>query len=862
MEIEEFAARRRDDFVAADDLLRPATERALQAYANGESDWMDKLVEDASGVWETVFKSESPNADPERFLPRFQESLRDSLEKTTEPTNPPDDVQLERVTKWIGTYTVNDATYQAAGARGARFKRWVTMHDNDVRSMHAATDGQTVRTGATFNVGGYSLRFPGEPIGPAEVWINCRCVMMSADLRGAANMGPTTFAMDEEVTDEVDEDLPVDELEDDEEEITEVPVHGVLAPEGVPTGDGRQFGAGALTNRELPLPIAYQLMSSEGHLNSVTVGRIDEVFREGNEFRFRGALVLTKEHTPAVIEGIIDGTVRGISVDVDDVEMEMGSDQDLMQDDGKMPLTVFSKARVAGVTIVPIPAFQEAFIALGHEFADELDEEALAACAACAEEGPDDEENPDVELGYDAFRNYTAEDRREMAKNGQALPDGSYPIKDEEDLRNAIQAIGRASDPSAVRAHIKKRAKALGLTELIPEGWAAQIIDLSELTEEEVAEYEKLDSYDQDVYAEERNAVLAAAFAPGTHDGPGWITHPVPTGRIRRYWVSGKGAAKIRWGVPGDFNRCRRQLAKYIANPAWLAGACSNMHKEALGIWPGMETGRKTVRSSGEGPSPIFNLVASADHRVFEAGAFQRMEMEDPRVGLMVEGDRVYGYVAQWGVCHIGISGLCTEAPASKTDYWYYATGVVDTEEGPIHVGQITMDTGHAALKANAKVAAAHYDNTGAAVADIAVGEDSFGIWFSGLLRPTCSEDQRHALKASGRLSGDWRTIGGSLELVAALAVNVPGFPIPHTLVASADGVQTALVAAGVVVSPAKAPAVTASVTGPDAETIAAVVRTAIDEYRHAEKREARTAPIRESLRQKRIDALRLKTKE
>src|SRR5690606_17936487 len=66
-------------------------------------------------------------------------------------------------------------------------------------------------------------------------------------------------------------------------------------------------------------------------------------------------------------------------------------------------------------------------------------------------------------------------------------------------------------------------------------------------------------------------------FAPGTKDGPGWITHPVPTGRIRRYWTKGKGAAKIRWGMGGDFNRCRRQLVKYITNPEWLAGACANM---------------------------------------------------------------------------------------------------------------------------------------------------------------------------------------------------------------------------------------------------------------------------------------------
>jgi hypothetical protein len=170
------------------------------------------------------------------------------------------------------------------------------------------------------------------------------------------------------------------------------------------------------------------------------------------------------------------------------------------------------------------------------------------------------------------------------------------------------------------------------------------------------------------------------------------------------------------------------------------------------------------------------------------------------------------------------------------------------------------MDTGHAALRANAKVAAAHYDNTGAAVADVAVGEDAFGIWFSGVLRPTITDDQLHALRASGRISGDWRTIGGNLEMVAGLVVNVPGLPIPHTMVASADGVQTALVAAGVV-TPAE-PVVVASAEQFDSEKIASIVRTAVDEYRHAEKREARVNPLRESLRAKRIESLRTKIKE
>lgn len=68
-------------------------------------------------------------------------------------------------------------------------------------------------------------------------------------------------------------------------------------------------------------------------------------------------------------------------------------------------------------------------------------------------------------------RDYSQEERERLASEGKALPDGSYPIVDREDLENAIQAVGRASDPDAAKRHIKKRAKALGLEELIPEGW-------------------------------------------------------------------------------------------------------------------------------------------------------------------------------------------------------------------------------------------------------------------------------------------------------------------------------------------------------------------------------------------------------
>ena len=70
-------------------------------------------------------------------------------------------------------------------------------------------------------------------------------------------------------------------------------------------------------------------------------------------------------------------------------------------------------------------------------------------------------------------RAYSEDTRSDMAKKGNALSDGSYPIGDESDLRNAIQAYGRAKDKDATKAHIMKRAMDLGLEELIPANWVS-----------------------------------------------------------------------------------------------------------------------------------------------------------------------------------------------------------------------------------------------------------------------------------------------------------------------------------------------------------------------------------------------------
>src|SRR5581483_10273376 len=68
-------------------------------------------------------------------------------------------------------------------------------------------------------------------------------------------------------------------------------------------------------------------------------------------------------------------------------------------------------------------------------------------------------------------RKFTADERKAAAKSGAAMPDGSFPIENKSDLENAIRAVGRASNPAVAKAHIKKRAKALGATASLPDDW-------------------------------------------------------------------------------------------------------------------------------------------------------------------------------------------------------------------------------------------------------------------------------------------------------------------------------------------------------------------------------------------------------
>lgn len=207
------------------------------------------------------------------------------------------------------------------------------------------------------------------------------------------------------------------------------------------------------------------------------------------------------------------------------------------------------------------------------------------------------------------------------------------------------------------------------------------------------------------------------------------------------------------------------------------------------------ETGAAEPRDTGR--APLHAVTAGAELWRPPAEWFA-----DPKLSLatpitVTDDGRIYGHAAQWGSCHIGQEGVCVQPPHEDA-HPYYRTGEVACEDGTrMAVGQITVGTGHAPLHLGASPAAEHYDNTGAAVADVAVGNDAHGIWVAGCIRPGADPLKVYELQAAGQVSGDWRRIGGALRLVGLLAVNVPGFPVPKMRARVASGEPQALVAAG-----------------------------------------------------------------
>jgi len=147
-----------------------------------------------------------------------------------------------------------------------------------------------------------------------------------------------------------------------------------LLVEDEETIDGRYFTKDAVEWRDLPLPLMMKTKNTgEGHKESVAIGAIAEMWREGSEIWGRGHFSATEDGQQGR-QLIAEGVLNGVSADVGGASSEFEADPD-----GGAQKQRISKGTVMGATVLPLQAFGEARVVVTAD--GEPDPEAVTAAA-------------------------------------------------------------------------------------------------------------------------------------------------------------------------------------------------------------------------------------------------------------------------------------------------------------------------------------------------------------------------------------------------------------------------------------------------------------------------------------------------
>lgn len=509
--------------------------------------------------------------------------------------------------------------------------------------------------------------------------------------------------------------------------------------EGRPTGDGRFIEDGALTWADPPLPLMWQKAGADGHDGDVVVGTIESITRQGDSIMGQGVLLDSAEASD--VTPIIESGVLGLSARLDD------STEDIVPVDADGRLIPEGDPRLAQELGGPDSPVIEAQLRVSAARIRNLCVVSTPAFVECTIEllGDDGESAPD------APQEAPSDAAPAPAPTPAPVAAGACCL--------ACQATGGscAEAPSVDGVHEPPAAAVAEAQQFV--GWRRS--------------------------GRAGGSATAAARASDLAAG-----HPLTYVQVKRLFafltrsVAHREDAGWRRGDPGYPSPGRVAWAAHggDAGFAWVKSVIErNDGAGALASYSDVAT----------------SLAASAASTAPPMAWFSDPHLDGPTSLTVTPDGRVYGHLAPWNSCHMSVQGRCLTPPHSASGYAHFLQGRVRTAEGHIiATGPVTVSALHADLALGDRAAIEHYEHTGAAVADVVAGEDAYGIWVAGAVRPGITSGQRLQLERSA-LSGDWRGVAGRHELVAALCVNTPGFPIVKARVAS--GVPTALVASGVV---------------------------------------------------------------
>ena len=156
----------------------------------------NRLVRIPEEVYDLIAGAVSQGVNLGEGIPELSRRVDDLLSTTQSERWPNRAVVIAR-TEAIGAMNAGRAEAFAVIAEqqpDLEFERmWLATDDRRTRETHDLADGQRVPVGQPFIVGGFPLMFPGDPTGPAQEIIQCRCTSLLVEAGESVDLSNRQF---------------------------------------------------------------------------------------------------------------------------------------------------------------------------------------------------------------------------------------------------------------------------------------------------------------------------------------------------------------------------------------------------------------------------------------------------------------------------------------------------------------------------------------------------------------------------------------------------------------------------------------------------------------------------------------------
>lgn len=190
--------------------IEPAMRRAYTALLGDDYPWdqrifvarylaevRNRMVRTPDEVYDLIAGQMAAGVNLGESIPKLAARVEETLSTTGTPRWSNRATVVAR-TEAIGSLNAGrfDAFNVVAQETGEQLERvWLSTDDSRTRETHALADQQRVPLDQSFTVGGFSLMFPGDPSGPPQEVLQCRCTLMLVEVGESVDLSNRQFRL-------------------------------------------------------------------------------------------------------------------------------------------------------------------------------------------------------------------------------------------------------------------------------------------------------------------------------------------------------------------------------------------------------------------------------------------------------------------------------------------------------------------------------------------------------------------------------------------------------------------------------------------------------------------------------------------